>query len=142
MADFELSHAVVATGEDTTELPGGRSRQTALGVPVLELRDELAQVVSQSAQAALDPEVETEHLAGSRVVLHNPQPTDGIAPDDNEVVFTVGAETLDEAAKTVIGVYEAVYATRPPEWVDASNWLLGEVIADHYGCENRSTRND
>jgi len=142
MADFELSHAIVATGDETTELPGGRSRQTALGVPVLELRDELAQVVSQSAQAALDPDVETEHLAGARVVLHNPSPTNGIDPSDDSVVFTIGAETLDEAAKTVIGVYEAIYATRAPEWVDSSNWLLGEVIADHYGCENRSAKDD
>jgi hypothetical protein len=142
MADFELSHAVAATGAETTQLPGGRSRQTALGVPVLELRDELAQVVSQSAQAALDPETDTEYVAGARVVLHNPAPTDGIAADDDSVVFTVGAETLDEAAKTVIGVYESVYATRPPEWVDSTNWLLGEVIADHYGCENRSSKDD
>lgn len=142
MADFELSHAVAATGDDTTPLPGGRSRQTALGVPILELRNELAQVVSQSAQAHVDPEVEAEYLPGARVVLHNPAPTDGIATDDNEVVFTVGAETLDEAAKTVVGVYESVYATRPPEWVESSNWLLGEVIADHYGCENRSTKDD
>lgn len=142
MADFELSHAVAATGAETTELPGGRSRQTALGVPVLEVRDELAQAVSQSAQAHVDPDTEAEYLTGTRVVLHNPLPTDGIAPDDNAVVFTIGAETLDEAAKTVIGVYEAVYAKNPPSWVDSTNWLLAEVIADHYGCENRSAQND
>lgn len=139
MADVETTHAVYATGEDTTPLIGGRSRLTANGVPILELRDELAEAVSESARALVDPDQQTEWLIGHAVVVDNPQPSDGIA-DDGFVVFHIGAETLDEAAKTVIGKFEATYGAAAPEWVESTHPVLGAVIADHYGCEDRSAR--
>jgi hypothetical protein len=139
MPDIETTHAVHATG-DSTSLPGGRSRQTANGVPILELRDDLAAKVSASAAAAVDDEQETVYLIGEKVWLHNPSPADGIATDDDVVVFTIGAETLDEASKSVVGLFEAQFGTAAPSWVESTSDDLADVISDHYhgACENRN----
>jgi hypothetical protein len=137
----KLAHAVHSTGRDTTPLAGGRSRFTSNGVPILEIRQDLAAKVSEHAQKANDPNEETEYLVGTVVRLHNPSPQPGI--DDSPVVVTIGGETLDEAAKSVIGVYETVFGSAAPEWIESTNKDLGEVIADHYGnCEVRSALHD
>lgn len=134
--DLELTHAIFSTGDETTSLPGGRSRRTANDVPVLELRSELAEKVSEAARVAVDPEQDTEYKTGATVILSNEAPHIGVVAGD--VIFHVGGETLDEAAKSIIGRYELTYGQDIPEWVWSTDDDLAEVIADHYNCENRN----
>lgn len=141
MADLELTHAIHATGPESTPLPGGRSRRTPLDVPILELRDDLAAKVAASAAKAADAEQHTDYLIGETVLLHNPAPQYGdTAPGSDVIVFHIGAESLDEAAKSVIGLFESTYGTQAPSWVESTNDDLAEVIADHYhgACEDRN----
>lgn len=138
----KLAHAIHATGKDTTPLAGGRSRYTANGVPILELRSDLAAKLSEHAHKAADPEQETEYITDAKVFLHNPAPQPGIV-NDGSIFVNIGGETLDEAAKSVIGVFENVFGSQPPKWVASTNPELAEVIADHYGdCEVRSALDD
>ena len=132
----QTTHAVASTGEQDLVLPGGRSRRTTNDVPVLELRQDLAEKVSASARAHIDPDQEAEYLVGTVCILDNPAPQDGVVQAD--VVFTIGGETLDEAAKSVVGRYELTYGAAAPSWVWSTNDDLAAVIASHYGCENRN----
>lgn len=134
----DLTTAITSTGPESAPLPGGRSRRTANDVPILELRDDLAQKVADSARNLVDEEAETEYLTGATVVLGNPEPQYGIDP--SPVIFTIGGEVLDQASKSVVGLFESAFGHAAPTWVSSSNPDLAEVIADHYhgACENRS----
>ena len=136
--DIELTHAVASTGEQDTVLPGGRSRRTANDVPVLEVRQELAEKLSAASQAHIDPDQEAEYLVGTVCILSNEKPLPGVVASD--VIFHIGGETLDEAAKSVVGRYELTYGADAPEWVWSTNDDLAAVVASHYGCENRNLR--
>lgn len=133
MADeTDLPHAVVSTGSDSTPLPGGRSRLTVTGVPILELNDSLVAKVAEAQRLLLDPDEETALLTGAVCVVHNPRPQYTVGAD--LVTFHIGGETLDEAAKSIIGAFEGVYSHEPPTWVACTDDDLAEILADHYGC--------
>jgi hypothetical protein len=91
------------------------------GVPILDVSDTLA-VAGQ-----------TDLLTGERVTLDNPEPVG--APVAGVTEFVIGAETLDEAAKSVIGAFDTVHGAVPPEWVYSSHEGLGKVLAEHYNIE-------
>ena len=89
------------------------------GVPILDVSDTDA------------VEAQTDLLIGERVTLDNPEP---VGADEAGVTeFVIGAETLDEAAKSVIGAFDTVHGAVPPEWVYSSHDGLGKVLAEHYG---------
>ena len=128
-------HAVISTGEKTKPLDGGRSRYTSQGVPILELRNGAAKKVEDAQDALLDPKKETRLLTGEIVHLHNPTPQYQDGAD--VVTWHIGGETLDEAAKSVVGSYENTYGNEPPSWVASTNDDLADVISDHFDCEVR-----
>lgn len=128
----DLPHAVASTGPDVQVLPGGRSRLTTNGVPILELSHKSLDKVLDSVDNLHDENQETELLVGARVLLHNPSPK-VMEPGADVIVFTIGGETLDEAAKSVVGLFEAEFGLAAPTWVASTNEHLAEVIADHYG---------
>lgn len=105
------------------------------GVPILELGRAAAEKTTAAQEALLDPGRETVLLTGAIVHLHNPRSRVGASPDIT--TFHIGGETLDEAAKSVIGTFEAAYGVDPPTWVASSSEDLAHVISDHYGCEAR-----
>lgn len=106
------------------------------GIPILELGEAAAAKTAQAQEALLDPDAETVYLTGAIVHLHNPRSRVGPSPDIT--TFHIGGETLDEAAKTVIGTFEAVYGVDPPTWVASTDDDLAHVISDHYGCPTKS----
>lgn len=105
------------------------------GVPILELGRAAAEKTRLAQEALLDPDQETVLLTGEIVHLHNPRSRVGPSPDIT--TFHVGAETLDEAAKSVVGTFEAVYGVDPPTWVASTDEHLAHVISDHYGCPTK-----
>lgn len=125
-------HAAVSTGADSVPLAGGRSRRTANDVPILELNDAYLEKVADAQRALLDPDAETVYLTGEHVYLHTPRSQAHGGPDI--YIAHIGGETLDEAAKSVIGPFEAVVSTGPPDWVASTSSDLAEIIAEHYGC--------
>lgn len=138
LRDGGAPHACVSTGARTHTLPGGRSRRTANGVPILELRDELVSHVADAQGRLLDPNVATVYLTGELVLMHTQQP---ITPTDNPLervsLHRIGGSTLDEAAKECIGPFEDSFSQVAPDWVASTHEHLAHVIADHYGggCE-------
>jgi hypothetical protein len=131
MADPDI-HAVVSTGAKSVPLPGGRSRRTVNGVPILELHEDVVAKVARSVGALLDPEAETEYLTGAMAFMHTPRELGHGRPD--VVVFRIGGSTLDEAAKECITAFEDSYSADPPTWVASTSDDLAEVLAEHYGC--------
>lgn len=136
----QAPHAVASTGAKSQPLVGGRSRFTANGVPILEVRDELVERLAHAQRKLLAPDEETAYLTGHYVVMHNPRPQYPVNPalasaeGADCVMFHVGGETLDEAAKSCVGAFEGAYGHEPPTWVASTDSDLAEVIADHYGC--------
>lgn len=125
-------HAVVSTGAESIPLPGGRSRRTVNGVPILELHEDVVVKVADAQRKLLAPDEETVYLTGAKAYLHTPSERSHGNPD--VIIFHIGGETLDEAAKSCIGAFEDSYADDAPTWVASTNDDLAEVIAEHYGC--------
>ena len=132
MADLDLPHAVVSTGPVSVPLPGGRSRRTVNGVPILELHEDVAAKVAEHVSALLDPEAETIYLTGAMAFMHTPRHVGTGNPD--VVILHIGGSTLDEAAKECIVAFEDSFSADPPSWVASTNDDLAEVLAEHYGC--------
>jgi hypothetical protein len=105
------------------------------GVPILELGHAAAAKTTQAQENLLSPDTETVYLTGAIVHLHNPRSRVGQSPD--VTTFHIGGETLDEAAKSVIGTFEGAFGVDPPTWVASTDDDLAHVISDHYGCPVR-----
>jgi hypothetical protein len=129
---METPHAVASTGAKSQPLPGGRSRRTANGVPVLELSNSSVEKVAEAQGKLLDPHQESVYLTGATAYLHTPVENSHGGPD--VVIFHIGGETLDEAAKSCVGAFEDSFSNEPPTWVASTDDDLAEVLADHYGC--------
>lgn len=128
---METPHAVVSTGK-SRPLPGGRSRRTSNGVPILELQDGLVHKVADAQENLLDEDQETVYLTGAQVFMHaGAERSHG---ESDVVTFHIGGETLDEAAKSCVGAFEDSYCDSAPTWVASTDDDLAEIIADHYGC--------
>lgn len=112
------------------------ARRDENGVPILELSDAAEKLCAKAQEKLLDPEQETEYLVGHVVCLHNPRSRVGPSPDIT--TFHIGGETLDEAAKTVVGTFDDVYGVDRPTWVASTDRELARVLADHYDCEIKS----
>jgi hypothetical protein len=129
---METPHAVVSTGAKVQPLPGGRSRRTPNGVPVLELHSAAVEKVAEGQRDLQDPERETVYLTGAVAYMHTPAELGHGNPD--VVTFHIGGETLDEAAKSCVGAFEDSFSAEPPTWVASSNDDLAEILGSHYGC--------
>jgi hypothetical protein len=125
-------HAVVSTGTESVPLAGGRSRRTVNDVPILELSDAYYEKVADAQAKHVDPAQETEFLTNEVVYMHTAREKSHGGPD--VVISTIGAATLDTAAKDCVGPFEASFSDLPPTWVASTNDDLAEVIAEHYGC--------
>lgn len=137
MPESPLPHAVISTGKATVPLAGGRSRRTANGVPILELRSQVADQVAAAVQTLLDPHAPTVYLTGQLVHMHTARAR-GLDVAD-VVTFHIGGSTLDEAAKECIAAFEDNFADGSPTWIASTSDDLAQVIADHYGCPVKST---
>lgn len=79
-------------------------------------------------------------LIGESVIVHNADP-DG--PPWTSIV--IGASTLDEAVKEVIGAHDTHLGDpeqsqdhiHPPEWVASTHAELAKHLADYYSCDVR-----
>jgi hypothetical protein len=83
------------------------------------------------------------YLTGESVVIHCQQ----LSPSEEagKVFVSVGAETLDEALKSIIAAYDLAHLhpaqessdhLSPPDWVASTHKQLGELLADYYSCAN------
>src|SRR4051812_26494609 len=99
----------------------------ANGVPLLDVSQETVDLMGEprpdleGAAPASD-----DLLLGSVVVVDNPRPVGSERADTT--TFWIGAETLNEAAKSVAGAI-VVHARRPPEWVASDNEQLAAILA-------------
>lgn len=132
----DLPHAVVSTGTESLPLAGGRSRRTVNDVPILELNDTHVERVADAQNKLLDPDEETVYLTGEHVYVHTARSKVHGGPDI--YIAHIGGETLDEAAKSVIGPFEVSVSDIAPTWVASTHEHLAEVIAEHYGCPVKS----
>lgn len=103
------------------------------GVPILALSNSTKEFVQGQHDKARDPDDETPDLLGHMLVLENKRPV-GAADTPDVTVFRVGAETLDEAAKSVVGVFDSVHGHDKPGWVASSDENLAKVVAEHYAA--------
>lgn len=127
-------HACFSTGARTTKLPGGRSRRTANGVPILELHEDLVAAVADAQARLLDPDTDTVHLQGELVLMHTSQPIPTTGnPLDRVSLHHIGGSTLDEAAKECITTFEDSFSYDAPDWIASTHEQLAHVLADHYG---------
>lgn len=107
------------------------------GVPILDLSDKSRKRV-------------TDHdglLTGAVVYLDNRRPAANPVGSAAAGVTQVhvGGETLDEALKSIVGLFDVHHSGAPgdpatfesPGWVASSNDILGKLLAEHYGCELR-----
>lgn len=76
--------------------------------------------------------IHCKHLAGSG--------------EEGQVSFSIGAENLDEALKSVIGAFDMHHldpagqssdAHHAPDWVASTNSDLAKALADYYSCQTR-----
>ena len=85
-----------------------------------------------------------ELLLGESVVIHckHLNGTDG---EEGSVTFSIGAENLDEALKSVIGAFDMSHlhpagqssdAEHTPDWVASTHPALAKALADYYSCSN------
>jgi hypothetical protein len=104
------------------------------GVPILDVSGDTLLAVMGPVRLPRHP-AQTDFLLGERVTLDNPEP---VGADEAGVTeFVIGAETLNEAAKSVVGAFDSAHGAVPPEWVASSHDGLGKVLAEHYNIELR-----
>lgn len=104
------------------------------GVPIMALSDSTKEFVAGVSAKQSDPEDDTPLLIGQVLVLENQRPV-GAADTPDVTVFTIGAENLDEASKSVVGAYDGAHGHDKPEWVASSDADLANVVAEHYGAQ-------
>jgi hypothetical protein len=84
-----------------------------------------------------------ELLLGESVVVHCKR-LNG-TNEEGSVTFSIGAENLDEALKSVIGAFDVHHldpagqssdAEYTPEWVASTHQGLAKALADYYSCDN------
>lgn len=133
--ELDPLHAVVSTGAKSKRLPGGRSRRTENNVPILEVHDEHYAALLDAKEKLLDPDRDSELLAGETVRMHTARSREHGGAD--VVTFHIGGSTLDEAAKECAGAFEDSFSSVAPSWVWSSSPALAKVIGDHYHCDVR-----
>ncbi len=108
------------------------------GVPILALSRDSAERVKDRHARAVDPHDEDEQtLVGTVVALENKRPI-GAADTPDVTYYTIGGETVDEAAKTIVGTFEDFHSHDKPSWVASTDDHLAEVLAEHYSCDVRA----
>jgi hypothetical protein len=122
------------------------------GVPVLNLSDDSQSFLDGEHQKALqvweaateDAELIPELRLGERVFVHNKAPLN--APDgvSDISMFIIGAATLDEAVKDVVGGFDGGHVkvgdhVNTPDWVASTDGDLARLLAEHY---SRASGND
>lgn len=106
-----------------------------------------------SAQRAIDDKgveaYDKHYLTGHSVIVDYPNGAGSQFPDGaggGRFVANVGAETLDEALKSVISAVDLSHIhprdessdhLYPPNWVASTHKQLGELLADYYSCDLR-----
>lgn len=107
------------------------------GVPVVYRGPN--QKIGLSKQLKHDPD---ELLLGESVVIHCKRLRG--TNENGSVTFSIGAENLDEALKSVIGAFDVHHlepagqssdAEHPPDWVASTHKELGKALADYYSCD-------
>jgi hypothetical protein len=108
------------------------------GVPVVYRGAD--QKIGLSKPLKQDPD---ELLLGESVVVHCKR-LNGTS-EEGSVTFSIGAENLDEALKSVIGALDITHldpagqssdAEYPPDWVASTHAGLATALADYYSCDN------
>lgn len=137
--------------------PGSKLGLSRDGVKLVASKHEAAQKALGSAASAVaaDPSdddarealsaVQAKHyLLGESVVVHNKAPAGGGEPSYTH--FVIGASTLDEALKEVIGGFdsghlgaadESIDHVHGPDWVASTHKEFARLLADYYSCEVR-----
>jgi hypothetical protein len=107
----------------------------------------------ETAQAAIENQgtaaYDQHYLTGHSVVVQIPNGAGNDFPDgagEARVNISVGAETLDEALKSIIASVDLAHIhprnessdhLHTPTWVASTHAQLGELLADYYSCELR-----
>jgi hypothetical protein len=122
------------------------------GVPVLNLSDDSRSFLKGEHEKAIDAwqaatadaDLIEELRLGERVFVHNKAPLN--APDgvSDITMFIIGAATLDEAIKDVVGGFDTGHVkvgdhVNTPDWVSSTDGDLARLLAEHY---TRASGND
>jgi hypothetical protein len=126
-----------------TNQPIGLSHESHLAV--VDAQETAQKAIENQGTAAYDQ----HYLLGHTVVIQIPNGAGNDFPDgagETRINASVGAETLDEALKSIIKSVDLAH-THPrdessdhlhtPTWVASTHAQLGELLADYYSCELR-----
>ncbi len=104
-------------------------------VPVLDVSDEAHDLVGTLHDRALDPDDDTDLLAGAVVMVDNGRPADGSPA--GPLTIHVGGSTLHEAATECVSCITEL-AGDMPEWVACTDDDLAAVLAEHFTVKGYS----
>lgn len=97
----------------------------------------------EKAAAAANAARDKHLLLGEAVIVHNADPDDAT----KWAAFTIGASTLDEAVKDVIGAFDSSHLgpadqsvdhLHTPDWVASTHPALAKLLADYYSSSGHS----